>query len=86
MDGSEKIVIVNKDLEEEEVEVVTYLNSRDSMRQYIVFTKGESQPNGDMIIYISKLIEEDGISKIVEIVDNDEWKDVQQLLKAIANA
>ena len=40
MDGSEKVIIVNKDNTEEEVEIVTYLNSKDSMNQYLVYTKG----------------------------------------------
>lgn len=82
----DKIVIVNKNGEEEEVELVTYLNTRDNMNQYIVYTKDEKQPNGDIVIYISKLIEEDGIKKIIEINDENEWKNVQSLLKEIANA
>lgn len=83
---SDKIVIVNKNGEEEEVELVTYLNTRDNMNQYIVYTKNEKQPNGDIVIYISKLIDEDGQKKIVEINDEEEWKSVQSLLKEIANA
>ncbi|MBO5414410.1 MAG: DUF1292 domain-containing protein [Bacilli bacterium] len=86
MDGSGKIIIVNQDETEMEAEIVTYLNSKDSMNQYLVYTKGENQPNGDVIIYISKIKEEDDITKLEEIVDDDEWKDVQKLLKEIANA
>ena len=82
----EKVIIVSKDGEEEEVEVVTYLNTKDSLNQYIVYSKGEKQPNGDMVIYISKLIEEDNKKKIIEISDEEEWKNVQSLLKDIANA
>ncbi len=81
-----KIVIVNYDQEEEEVELVTYLNTKDSANQYIVYTKNEKQENGDVVIYISKLIEEDNVKKIIEIKDEEEWKNVQTLLKEIANA
>ena len=42
--------------------------------------------NGDIVIYISKLIEENGQKKIIEINDEEEWKNVQSLLKEIANA
>ena len=86
MDNLEKIIIVEQDGNETEVEVVTYLNSNDSMNQYLVYSKGETQPNGDVIIYISRIREEDGIFKLEEIVDDNEWKDVQNLLKEIANA
>lgn len=86
MDGSEKIIIVNQDETEMEAEIVTFLNSKDNMNQYLVYTKGENQPNGDVIIYISKIKEEDDITKLEEIIDDEEWKDVQKLLKEIANA
>lgn len=86
MNTSGKLIIVDKDNKEEEVEIVTYLNSKDSMNQYLVYTKGENQPNGDVIIYISKIKEEDDATKLEEIVDDNEWKDVQKLLKEIANA
>lgn len=82
----DSIIIVDQNEEEQEVELVTYLNTRDNMNQYIVYTKNEKQPNGDIVIYISKLIEEDGVRKIIEIIDEEEWKNVQQLLKEIANA
>lgn len=86
MDGSEKIIIVNQDKTEVEAEVVTYLNSKDNMNQYLVYTKGENQSNGDVVIYISRIKEEDDITKLEEIIDEEEWKNVQTLLKEIANA
>ena len=55
-------------------------------KNFVVYTKGENQPNGDVIIYISKIKEEDDATKLEEIVDDNEWKDVQKLLKEIANA
>lgn len=81
-----KIVIVNNEQQEEEVDLVTYLISKDNRNQYIVYTKNEKQPNGDIVIYISKLIEENNVKKIIEIKDEEEWKNVQALLKEIANA
>lgn len=85
MDG-EKIDIVYQDGREETVNIVTYLNSKDNMNQYLVYTKNEKQPNGDIIIYISKLMEENGQKQIIEISDKEEWKNVQKLLREIANA
>lgn len=85
MDG-EKIEIVYQDGREESVDVVTYLNSKDNMNQYLVYTKNEKQSNGDIIIYISKLMEEDEQKLLTEISDSEEWKSVQKLLREIANA
>ena len=57
------------------------------MRQYIVYTKGEVKGNeGDQVIYISRLFKDEAGYKIQEIIDDNEWVQVQHLLKKIANA
>lgn len=86
MSEKEMVVIENNDGSTMEVELVTYLISEDQMNTYLVYSKGEK--NGaleDEVIYISKIIEEGKILKLEEIVDEDEWTEVQKLLKKIAN-
>lgn len=83
----EMIEIVNTDGSKEQVELVTYLISDDKLRKYVVYTKGEVQGSeGDQVIYISKLFEDNGKAMIEEITDDNEWSDVINLLKKIANA
>ncbi len=87
MEEKEMIQIIDYDGLKTEVELVTYLNSDDDKRQYIVYTKGEIKgETGDQVIYISRFINEDGVLKLEEIEDDAEWVDVQHLLKKIANA
>lgn len=87
MEEKEKILIENSNGESMEVELVTYLISEDNMTTYLVYTKGEKQGvEEDEIIYISKILDDSGILKLEEIVDDLEWSSVQQLLKKIANA
>ena len=87
MEEKEKVIIENSDGTKIEVELVTYLISDDRTNKYIVYTKGEKMgENDDEIIYISKLVSETDGLKITEIVDDNEWLDVQRLLKKIANA
>lgn len=70
-----------------DVEIVTYLNSEDNKRQYVVYTKQEVQEQtGNQVIYIAKIIPEGNVFRLEEITDDLEWIDVQHLLKAIANA
>lgn len=85
MEEKEMVIIENEDGSSEEVELVTYLISEDSSKSYIVYTKNEKEDE-DQIIYISKIIEENKVLKIVEITDDQEWVEVQHLLKKIANA
>ena len=83
----EMVKIIDLDGNEQEVELVTYLISDDDVNTYIVYSKGETQgAEQDRIIYISKLFKEDDSLKISEITDDEEWANVQQLLKTIANA
>lgn len=83
----EMIEIVNPNGTTDKVEVVTYLISNDGQNKYLVYTKGETQgDSGDQVIYISKMISDNGTYKLEEIADDSEWSDVQLLLKKIANA
>lgn len=71
----------------EEVELVTYLLSDDQINNYIVYSKGEkSGTEGDEVIYVSKLIKKGENNIIQEIIDENEWFNVQTLLKKIANS
>jgi len=81
------IVIEKNDGSTLEVEAITYLISEDNQNHYIVYSKGElSGTEGDEVIYISKITRDSETLKIQEITDDTEWKDVQQLLKKIANS
>jgi len=82
----EMIEIIDTEGLKNEVELVTFLNSDNNDRQYIVYTKGETQGlEKDQVIYISRVINEEGILKLVEIEDDAEWNEVQRLLRKIAN-
>ena len=87
MDNKVMIKIKNPDDSVMEVELVTYLISDDKRDKYVVYSKGEKTGvNEDEIIYISKLFVDNGNIQISEIVDDNEWIAVQNLLKRIANA
>lgn len=87
MDNKKEMVeLIDIDGLSSEVEVITYLNSEDDKRKYIVYTKGEVQEEtGNQVIYIAKIVKEGEIYKLEEITDDVEWVDIQHLLKKIAN-
>ena len=79
--------IKNSDGSTIEVELVTYLMSEDQQTNYIVYSKGEkSGGEGDEVIYISRIVNNSGTLEIEEITNDEEWINVQTLLKKIANA
>ena len=79
--------IGNRDGSFIDVELITYLFDEDQQKNYIVYSKGEiNGAENDEVIYISKIVN-DGSSLIIdEITDEEEWTNVQTLLKKIANA
>ena len=81
------IIIKNSDGSSLEVELITYLFSDDNQTNYVVYSKGEiNGAENDEVIYISK-IKNDGEKLVIEeIADDNEWANVQVLLKRIANA
>ena len=82
-----RTVIEKSDGTKMEVEIITYLLSEDQSNKYIVYSKGEKSGNdGDEVIYISKIQNENGTLTIEEIKDDTEWANVQMLLKKIANS
>ena len=71
----------------ENVNLVTYLLSEDNLRQYIVYSRNEVQGQAnDHVIYISKVVNDNGTLKLTDIENDAEWVDVQHLLKKIANS
>ena len=79
MNNKEMAELIDIDGLSTEIEVVTYLNSEDDKRQYVVYTKGEIQEQTGNLKDGEKL-------NLAEITEDAEWIDVQHLLKQIANA
>ena len=87
MDNKEMSELIDIDGLSHDIELVTFLNSDDDKRQYVVYSKGEvQQETGNQVIYIAKLLPDGNEFKLEEITDDIEWVDVQRLLKQIANA
>ena len=81
-----KVIIQDSDGVKTEVELVTYLINDSNKKTYLVYSKGEKTgAEDDEIIYVSRIVREDNIIYLEEITDDNEWIEVQNLLKKIAN-
>ena len=86
MEDTNIIEIVAPDGSFEIVNLITYLISDDGDRKYVVYSKSNDKDSDDRIIYISKFHNDNNVLSISEITDDNEWSDVQKLLRKIANA
>ncbi len=81
------ITIKNNNGENSEAELITYLIGDDNQTTYMVYSKGEKVgAEDDEIIYITRIETEGKVVKMYPIENDDEWQNVQKLLKKVANA
>ena len=80
----ELITIISEEGKEEQVEVVVAFKFKDTNQEYIVYTKNEKDSNGNVTVYVSRIVEENGISKLEGIDDDDEWTRIKAVLRELA--
>lgn len=81
----EMIRVVDTDNVELEVELISILEDKEENNKYLVYTKGETQKNGNLILYISKVVV-DGNSYVLDNIDDDnEWGNVKRIMSEIVS-
>lgn len=81
----EMIRVVDTDNVELEVELISILEDKEENNKYLVYTKGETQKNGNLILYISKVVI-DGNSYVLDNIDDDnEWGNVKRIMSEIVS-
>lgn len=81
----EMIRVVDTEGIELEVELISILEDKEENNKYLVYTKGETQKNGNLILYISK-VAIDGSSYVLEnIDDDDEWGNVKRIMSEMVS-
>lgn len=79
----EKIKVIDIDDTVVDVDLISILEKDD--KKYIVYTKGESQKNGNLILYITRLKVKDGEYILENIEDDNEWRRIKSLMSKIIN-
>ena len=81
----EMIRVVDTNGIELDVELVSILEDKEEKEKYLVYSKGETQKNGNLILYISKLIVNDNSYVLENIDDDDEWGNVKRIMSEIVS-
>ena len=72
------IRIIDPDETELDVELISILENKN--RKYLVYTKGEKQKSGNMILYVSRLRVKSGKYILENIYEDNEWEELKSLL------
>ena len=86
MDEEKKIMsIVLEDGSIDEVEVLLSFKFTDTNTEYMVYTKNETDDNGNVTIYVASLIRKDDSDPVLGGVDTDEeWSRIKNVLKELS--
>lgn len=74
----EIISVIDADGTELDVDLISLLEK--DGKNYLIYSKGEKQKNGNLIIYITKVRIKDGEYYLDNITDEEEWKSVKSFL------
>lgn len=78
------ITVISEDGSKETVEVIVAFKFKDTNQEYIVYTQNEKDQNNNVTVYVSKIVDEDGTSRLAGIEDDNEWSKVKEVLRELA--
>ncbi len=86
MDEEKKVMsIVLEDGSIDEVEVLLTFEFTDTKKEYVIYTKNETDDNGNVTIYVASLIREADSDPVLGSVDSEEeWTRIKSVLKELS--
>ena len=85
MDEEKKIMsIVLEDGSIDEVEVLLSFKFTDTNTEYMVYTKNETDDNGNITIYVASVDRSTGEPRLGSVDSEEEWTRVKNVLKELS--
>ena len=81
----ERLKIVDESGVSLEVEMISIIEDKDDNTKYLIYAKGETQKNGNKILYISKLVSSGKGNVLYNIDSEDEWVNVKKIMSEIVS-
>lgn len=83
--GDKRILTINKeDGSTEEVEEVISFQFNDTKKEYVVYTKNETDENGNVTIYVTEIIKDETGNRFVGVSSDEEWAKIKDVLRELA--
>lgn len=76
--------IVNEDGSTEEVEVILAFEFKDNQKEYVIYTRNETDDNGNVTVYVSNVDRESGEAKLLGVEDENEWNRIKDVLRELS--
>ena len=80
-----KILTINKaDGTTENVEKVVTFKFNDTGKHYLVYTKNETDDNGNVTIYITEVVTDHTGTRFLGVANDEEWSRIKEVLRQLA--
>lgn len=76
--------IVLEDGSVDEVELLFAFEFNDTKKEYAVYTKNETDDNGNITIYVSSVSREDDKVKLGSVESDEEWSKIKDVLRELS--
>ncbi len=84
MDDKKKMTILLEDGTKEEVERLISFKFNDNNKEYVIYTKNETDDNGNVTIYVSNITRVGDEITLNTVSDDNEWARIKDLLRELS--
>lgn len=81
----EMVRIIDQKGIEKTVELISIIEDKDENNKYLVYSKDEKQKNGNLIIYVSKVVVRENSYVLANIESDEEWRNIKRILSEIVS-
>ena len=83
MEEKRILTITKTDGSKEQVEEVISFEFNDTKKRYVVYTKNEKDENGNVTIYVTRIVSDENGNIFLGVENDDEWNRIKAALRAL---
>lgn len=83
MEEKRILTITKTDGTKEQVEEVISFEFNDTKKRYVVYTKNEKDENGNVTIYVTRVVSDENGNRFLGVENDDEWNRIKAALRAL---
>ena len=83
MDEKRILTITKTDGSKEQAEEVISFEFNDTKKRYVVYTKNEKDENGNVTIYVTRIVSDKNGNRFLGVENDDEWNRIKAALRAL---
>ena len=84
MEEKKMITLTLENGTKEEVELLLSFKFNDNNKEYVIYTKNETDENGNVTIYVSGVTRVDEDITLNTVSDDNEWSRIKDLLRELS--